>query len=107
MRLFQNLIGNGLKYHSPNRPPVVEVSCDGKEGKWQIAVNDNGIGIEPAYFDRIFGIFQRLHTESAYDGTGIGLAVCRKVAEHHGGFITVSSEPGLGSRFTVVLPQSA
>jgi signal transduction histidine kinase len=107
VRLFQNLIGNGLKYHSPNRSPVVEVSCDGKGGEWQIAVNDNGIGIEPAYFDRIFGIFQRLHTESAYDGTGIGLAVCRKVAEHHGGFITVSSEPGLGSRFTVVLPQSA
>jgi PAS domain S-box-containing protein len=103
-RLFQNLIGNALKYRSPDRMPKVELSAVRVGNAWEIAIKDNGIGIEPQYFDRIFMIFQRLHGRGEYEGTGIGLAVCRKIVDRHGGSIRVESTPGEGSTFTIVLP---
>ncbi len=107
-QLLQNLIGNAIKFHHPQREPVVRVAAErtadaGRPG-WLLVVGDNGIGIAEAYFDRIFGVFQRLHTRDAYPGTGIGLAVCKKIAERHGGWIRVVSEPDAGSRFEVFLP---
>ncbi|BAE52528.1 ATP-binding protein [Paramagnetospirillum magneticum] len=103
-RLFQNLIGNALKYRNPERPPEVELRAVRVGGAWDISIRDNGIGIEPEYFNRIFMIFQRLHGRGQYEGTGIGLAVCRKIVDRHGGSIRVESEPGKGSTFTVTLP---
>ncbi|SEH33484.1 ATP-binding protein [Magnetospirillum fulvum] len=102
--LFQNLIGNALKYRDPTRPPRIGVTGQIVGIHWEISVSDNGIGIEPDYFDRIFRLFQRLHTREQFDGTGIGLAVCRKIVEHHGGRIWVESIPGEGSTFIVTLP---
>jgi len=104
VRLFQNLIGNALKYRAPDRIPVVDLSATRTAGTWDIAIRDNGIGIEPEYFERIFMIFQRLHGREQYEGTGIGLAVCRKIADRHGGAIRVASTPGEGSTFTISLP---
>jgi len=106
VRLFQNLIGNGIKYRAPETIPRIEVSCDDAEDGWVMSIKDNGIGIPPDQFDRIFGVFQRLHTRDQYEGTGIGLAVCRKVVESHGGHIKVSSEVGSGSVFAITLPHS-
>jgi len=106
MRLFQNLIGNAIKYRAPGTAPAIEVSCHAEEGFWVLSVKDNGIGIPADQLDRIFGVFQRLHTRETYDGTGIGLAVCRKVAESHGGRISARSEVGVGSEFLVTLPRS-
>jgi PAS domain S-box-containing protein len=105
LRLFQNLIGNAIKYMPADRSPRIEVSCrdDGRE--WVVGVKDNGIGIAPDDLKRVFGIFQRLVAREQYEGTGIGLAVCRKIAEHHGGRIWVDSEPGTGSTFLVALPK--
>ncbi|MCA1941876.1 MAG: PAS-domain containing protein, partial [Caenispirillum bisanense] len=104
--LFQNLIGNALKYRHPDRPPRVEVTAeaDPAAGRAVFRVADNGIGIEPRFHERIFQIFQRLHPRGRYEGTGIGLALCRRIVEHHGGTIRVESEPGVGSTFTVTLP---
>lgn len=96
--LFQNLISNSIKYHDEARPPRVEVTAEPAEnGMIRIAVSDNGIGIEPQYHDRVFGIFQRLHPIGRYPGTGIGLALCRKIVEHHGGCIGLDSRPGIGT----------
>jgi PAS domain S-box-containing protein len=106
VRLFQNLIGNALKYRADDRPPAVEIAATATDGRWEIAIRDNGIGIEPEYFERIFMIFQRLHGRDRYEGTGIGLAVCRKIVERHGGSIRVESQPGTGSTFTVSLPMA-
>ncbi|CUW41365.1 Putative signal transduction histidine kinase [Magnetospirillum sp. XM-1] len=103
LRLFQNLIGNALKYRSPERPPEVTVSAEELPDGWAFAVRDNGIGIDPSYFDRIFLVFQRLHTREHYDGTGIGLAICKKIVERHGGRIRVESTPGWGSTFSFTL----
>lgn len=115
-QLMQNLIGNGLKYHKDDEPPLVKVSAElvrssiDVQGQLvsvdmcRMTVSDNGIGFEEKYADRIFGIFQRLHTRTDYDGTGVGLAICRKIADRHGGTIDAYSEPGKGSRFVVTLP---
>jgi len=102
-RLFQNLIGNALKYRAADRPPRVQVRAERQGTMIAVSVTDNGIGIEPQYFDRIFRIFQRLHGASKYQGTGIGLAIVKRVADNHGGTVTVTSTPGQGSTFTVTL----
>jgi light-regulated signal transduction histidine kinase (bacteriophytochrome) len=98
VQLLQNLIGNGLKYRGKNSPRI-HVSAKRKGGEWIFAVQDNGIGIAPKHHERIFEIFQRLHDQKEYPGTGIGLAVCRRVVHRHGGRIWVESEPGKGSVF--------
>lgn len=103
-QLFQNLIGNAIKYSHPDRPPVVRLSASLQDGEWCFVVADNGIGIEAKYRSRIFQIFQRLHARDEYSGTGIGLAICHKIVERHGGRIWVDSEPGSGSTFYFTLP---
>ena len=103
-RMAQNLIQNALKYHHPERPPQVDVRGRLDGDGVVLSVADNGIGIDPQYFERIFMIFQRLHTRGQYPGTGIGLAICKRIAEQHGGRIAVDSAPGLGSTFHVRLP---
>jgi len=107
VRLLQNVIGNAVKYCSPERAPVVMVNAVLSAGDWVISVADNGIGIDPAFFERIFGIFQRLHARDQYDGTGIGLAICRKIVEHHGGRIWVEQGLGQGCIFRIALPAAS
>jgi PAS domain S-box-containing protein len=102
-QLFQNLLDNALKFRGAE-PPHVEVSASRKGGRWIFAVRDNGIGIDPKYFDRIFKVFQRLHTIDQYPGSGIGLAVCERIVRRHGGTIWVESEPGKGTVFHFSLP---
>ena len=105
-QLFQNLIGNAIKYQNPGIPRVhVSAHKDGSE-KWMFSVRDNGFGIDSQYFERIFGMFQRLHKREEFDGTGIGLAICKKIVERHGGGISVESEVGRGSTFTFGLAAS-
>jgi PAS domain S-box-containing protein len=106
-QVFQNLIGNALKFTRPGYPPVVNVSAARIEGAWEFSVADNGIGIEPRFFDRIFQMFQRLHTRQEYPGTGIGLALCKKIVERHSGRIRVESTPGEGARFSFTIPDVA
>jgi PAS domain S-box-containing protein len=103
-QLLQNLIANGIKFRRPEVPPVVHVSARREPGSWVIAVSDNGIGIEEQYRERIFALFQRLHSRAEYPGTGIGLAICRKIVERHGGAIRLESEPGQGTTFEFTLP---
>ncbi len=109
-RLMQNLIGNALKFHKPGVAPVVRVTGEivsgdaPSERRGRITVADNGIGFDLKYVEQIFAPFRRLHGRSTYEGTGMGLAICRKIATRHGGDITVESEPGQGARFAVVLP---
>lgn len=104
-RLMQNLIGNAIKYRSNERSPEIEISVAPDKLGWRFCVADNGIGIDPAQFERLFRVFQRLHTREKYEGTGIGLAVARKIVEHHGGRIWAESEgEGHGSRFCFILP---
>ncbi len=103
-QVFANLIGNAIKYRRPDVPLEVRVSARRENGWWEFAVADNGIGIDPEYFDRIFVIFQRLHTKDAYPGTGIGLALVRKIVGRHGGAVRVESVPGAGSTFFFTLP---
>lgn len=104
IQLFQNLIGNAIKFKNKN-PPKISIDCKEKNGNYIFSVSDNGIGIEKEYYDRIFMIFQRLHTRDKYPGTGIGLAVCKKIVERHGGSIWLESEVGKGTIFYFSIPK--
>ena len=106
VQLMDNLIGNGLKYHG-DKAPHVHVSAERNGNKWNFSVSDNGIGIAPEYYERIFEIFQRLHDKKDYPETGIGLAVCRRIVGGHGGTVWVESEPGQGSTFHFTIPAGA
>jgi light-regulated signal transduction histidine kinase (bacteriophytochrome) len=103
-QLLQNLINNGLKFHRPEVKPVVKVYGQVLNEICRLIVEDNGIGFDEKYLDRIFAVFQRLHGRGEYDGTGVGLAICQKIAERHGGSITAKSTPGQGAKFIVTLP---
>lgn len=103
MLLFQNLVGNAIKFQKPGVVPEVAVSAEFQGDEWTFTVSDNGIGIDPRFWERIFVIFQRLHSKEEFSGTGIGLAMCKKIVERHGGRIWLASEPGSGSRFSFTL----
>jgi PAS domain S-box-containing protein len=103
VQLFQNLIGNAVKYRDPARPPRIRVAATRTDEGWEFTVADNGIGIAPEYFERIFLIFQRLHARGAYDGNGVGLAIVKRIVERHGGRIWLDSTPGRGTTVSVVL----
>jgi PAS domain S-box-containing protein len=104
VQLIQNLIGNGLKYHG-DKPPHIHVSAERGGKEWTFSIRDNGIGVDPKHYEQIFEIFKRLHDQSEYPGTGIGLAVCRRVVDRHGGRIWVKSDPGHGSTFYFTIPE--
>jgi signal transduction histidine kinase len=119
-QLLQNLIGNALKFHQEDVAPIVHLTgrwlapgdphralhpaCNDDVPVYELCVTDNGIGIDAQYTERIFQVFQRLHGRNQYEGTGVGLAICRKIVERHNGIITVQSTPGLGSQFVILLP---
>ena len=116
-QLFANLISNSIKYSRAEVPLRINIECEKVNGKdlpaikhannrryYKLAVEDNGIGFEPQYADQIFTLFQRLHHDEEYEGTGIGLSICKKIAENHGGFISAEGRPGDGSTFYIYLP---
>ena len=102
-QVFQNIIGNALKFRHKERRATVHISVERSGASWSFAITDNGIGIQPQFYEKIFGVFQRLHSSDDYAGTGIGLAICRKAIQKHGGTITVNSVPGSGSVFRFTL----
>jgi light-regulated signal transduction histidine kinase (bacteriophytochrome) len=104
VQLFQNLIGNGIKFVAPGVQPRVRISAAPEGERWRFTVEDNGIGIEPRHAERVFGMFQRLHTRDEFEGTGIGLAIARKVVERHGGEISAAPRDGGGTCFAFTLP---
>ena len=104
IQLFQNLVGNAIKYRRDPIPEVHISAAQHGQMEWVFAVRDNGLGIEAQHFEKIFGVFQRLHTREQFPGTGIGLAICKKIVERHGGGIAATSTAGQGTTFTVILP---
>jgi len=106
IQLFQNLVGNAIKYQNPGVPRIHISAARNGEGQWVLSVKDNGLGIDPQYFEKIFGMFQRLHKREEFAGTGIGLAICKKIADRHGSIITVESQLGQGSTFRFALEGS-
>lgn len=102
-QVFRNLLSNAIKFRGDD-PPRIRVTCDRQDDRWRIGVHDNGIGIDPDYFEQVFVVFKRLNPRRKYGGAGIGLALCRKIVEHHGGRMDLESEPGEGSTFYVILP---
>ncbi|HYE62611.1 MAG TPA: PAS domain S-box protein [Phycisphaerales bacterium] len=104
--VFQNLIGNAIKFRAKDTPPIVEVKAAREDGKWRFEVSDNGIGIDPKYREKIFTMFQRLHPRSVYPGNGIGLAICKRILERHNGKIWVESQPGAGTTFYFTIPDT-
>jgi signal transduction histidine kinase len=104
-QVFQNLLENALTY-SGDEPPEIDISAERAGREWIISVSDNGIGIDPGEIDAIFEVFERLHSREEYPGTGIGLALCERIVERHGGDIWVDSEPGEGTTFYVSLPRA-
>lgn len=107
IQLFQNLVGNAIKYRGSSAPRVHVSAVRNDVRNWEFSVKDNGLGIDPKYFRKIFGMFQRLHGREEFPGTGIGLAICKKIVERHGSGISVESEPGRGSIFRFALIESS
>ena len=103
-QVFQNLIANAMKFRRPDSPAEVHISARREPGEWIFSVADNGIGIASEFADRIFVLFQRLHSRAEYPGTGIGLSICKKIVERHGGRIWLESEPGKGTTFLFTIP---
>jgi light-regulated signal transduction histidine kinase (bacteriophytochrome) len=104
VQLAQNLMSNSIKFRKKEAPPVLEISAERRTGEWVFKFSDNGIGIDGRYYDKIFIIFQRLHGKSEYPGTGIGLAICKKIVESYGGAIRVESKEGEGTSFYFSIP---
>ena len=120
MQLFSNLILNSLKYRKAEVPPHIKITAERVSAKdinkkvdylvnehWKITVADNGIGFDQQHAEKIFGLFKRLHGVAEYEGTGIGLAICKKIVENHKGFILATGEPGVGAKFEIYLPVKA
>ncbi len=107
IQLFSNLIGNSIKYRKPETSPIIEISCCDDDKFWTFCVADNGIGIESQYYERIFQVFQRLHGRTEIPGYGLGLSICKRIVDRHGGKMWVDSEPGAGTSFYFTLPKKA